>query len=224
MTGWEPERIDSMHATLRPGDLVYDIGAEEGDMPGLWASWGCDVLLVEPNPRVWPNVRAIFEANDLTDRLRGYFVGFASDHQTPGRPGWTEEHVGAEPVWPACAFGEVIRDHGFLVIDERPDCPATTVDLLAELYGPPDAITIDVEGAEYRVLRGARRTLETARPVVWVSIHTDLEWMRLRYATEGAAVLHRYMAELGYVPEHLATDHEEHWIFHHPDGRRPGVR
>ena len=55
--GWEVERLDAMHAVIRPGDTVIDVGTEEGDMSALCAQWaGPDgnMILVEPNPKVWP--------------------------------------------------------------------------------------------------------------------------------------------------------------------------
>lgn len=204
---WEPERLDSMHANLRPGMVVYDIGAEEGDLPALWASWGCDTVLVEPGRRVWPNMRATFAANDLPDPVAA-FVGFCdrSTHFVRDRP-----CLG----WPTQASGPICEDHQFPAVGERPDIGKVTIDDLAEFCGrPPDAITIDVEGAEYRVLQGARGVLARHRPIVWASIHTDAGWMDLRYPGQGIGTVRQLMeTELGYRPEHLATDHEEHWVF-----------
>src|SRR5882724_6033705 len=64
-TGWEVERLDALRASIEPGKLVFDVGAEEGDMSALYALWGAQVVLFEPNERVWPNIRAIWEANRL---------------------------------------------------------------------------------------------------------------------------------------------------------------
>lgn len=208
--GWEKERLASMHANIEPGQLVYDIGAEEGDLPALWASWGADVVLFEPNPRVWPNIKVIFEANDLADRVRGCFVGFAGDTDTypegalPGT-GW------AGGWWPDAALGEVIGDHGFMNLCERPDVPSVTIDQARLIVGKPDAITIDVEGAELQVLEGARATLTGIdQPTVWVSIHP--EFMAEMYGTHPDDI-HNLMAWCGYRSKHLATDHEQHWVF-----------
>lgn len=206
--GWEKERLIAMYASIGEGDLVYDIGAEEGDMPALWASWGADVVLVEPNPLVWPNIRCIFEGNSLVDNVRGYHVGFAGD--IPGEnPEWDAEHVGVG-TWPKCAYGPVIPDHGFLHLVERPEVPITTIDALAAEHGAPTHITIDVEGSELMVLRGAENTLRDARPVVFASLHTDAPWMAEKYPDGGGEHVNAFMTSLGYEAIHLATDHEIH--------------
>ena len=73
---WEPERLTSMCDLLTGNDTLYDIGSEEATCP-LAASWGCRVVMVEPDPRVWPNIRTCFTANDLESKVAGVFVGFA---------------------------------------------------------------------------------------------------------------------------------------------------
>lgn len=52
--------------------------------------------------------------------------------------------------------------------------PAVTVDELAERYGSPTHIKIDVEGHEAAVLRGSRNTLTTHRPVLFLEIHNEM--------------------------------------------------
>lgn len=204
VTGWEVERIASMHDHLGDGGLsVWDIGAEEGDLPALWASWGNDVALFEPNNRVWPNPRAIFEANGLTPLAT--FPGFAADHDGDR----DIEHLGTRDaqLWPTSSLGPLIGDHGFCNLCERPDIPRVKVDSVAEVIGPPDAVTIDVEGAELRVLSGAERVLREHRPYVWVSVHPQFMMDTHR---DTPAQLDGYMASLGYKRELLAVDHEHH--------------
>lgn len=216
---WEPERIDAMHAVIGPDDVVYDVGAEEADMSALWASWGARVVLIEPNPKVWPNIRAIFDCNDLAGHVEAWFVGFCGD-QLRLRPEWDAEHVHPPHLgWPRCAWGPVIGDHGFLALPERPDCPVTTVDLLAGHFGPPTVVTIDVEGAELSVLRGAADVLATYRPRVFVSVHLDMPWIDRHYPGDTGDALDAFMVRFGYEGRHLATDHESHWEYRHPEGR-----
>lgn len=203
--GWETARIfdiaDHLGVPLNGGHRIFDIGAEEGDMPGLWALLGAHVVCVEPNPLVWPNIRAIFESNELP--TPGWFVGFAGAERR-------DDHDDRPEGWPACAYGAVVGDHGFCQLNERPDIPVTTIDALAARYGPPTLVTIDVEGSELEVLRGASATLLNYRPTVWVSVHH--RFMLDQYATDPGE-LFELMDRYGYQPTFLAHDHETHWRF-----------
>lgn len=212
--GWEPERLAAMydHISSRPDQVVYDIGAEEGDFPALWASWGAEVVCVEPNPKVWPNIRTIFEANSFQDKMLGWHVGFAGA-ETVYQSEWDYDHARTVDGWPSCSYGDVIGDHGFLVLPERPEVSIITIDELAKLYKPPTVITIDVEGAELTVLRGASKVLFQNRPTVFVSVHIDLPWIDEKYPGDTGEKVAEHMEFHGYVGEHLATDHEEHWVW-----------
>lgn len=213
--GWETERLAAMHdrITDMPDPvIVFDIGAEEGDFSALFTSWGAQVVVFEPNPLVFPNIRFIWEANDLPAPL-GYFAGFACNH-TNLQPEQVEE-IFNQPDrdgWPACAFGPVIGDHGFRNVFERfHDTPQIKLDDYAYLTGfVPDLLTIDVEGSELEVLRGAENILTERHPDVFVSIHPEFITNAYPYSD---ATLHEFMANLGYTGSHLATDHEEHWWF-----------
>ncbi len=204
---WESERLADMADRLRAGMHIVDVGAEEGDFPALWASWGCSVSLVEPDPRVWPNMRATFEANGLTQPMVSW-VGFACDVD--------DDHggrVAGKNGWPPEADGNPIVDHRFRHLSQQANTtPQVRLDTMLH-FNHVDAITIDVEGSELAVLEGAKRILLFDRPVVWVSIHTDHRWMDDQYPTGKARDVHRHMRGMGYVGTHLATDHEEHWRY-----------
>jgi FkbM family methyltransferase len=211
---WEATRLAAMHHFIRPGDVVYDIGAEEGDFPALFASWGANIVMFEPNPKVWPNIKAIFEANGLADHVWGTFVGFAG--VVPRRnEAWDDEHVNPRSgCWPKCANGPIIGDHGFLVLPERPDVPVRSIDEMVRKTGtPPTIITIDVEGAELTVLRGAMETLAEVRPIVFVSIHIDMPWIDEKFPGDTGVNVRQFMSDRHYEPVYLTTDHEQHWVF-----------
>ena len=168
---WEATRLAAMRHFIQPGDPVYDIGAEEGDFPALFASWGAHLVLVEPNPHVWPCIRWTWEANDLPAPLK-WHVGLLGD--APQSADLDDSNAVDMDGWPACAYGPMIPDHGFRHLNEHAGIvsPVTTLDLLAQGL-PPDVVTMDVEGGELHVLRGAQETLAEHRPIVFVSIHPE---------------------------------------------------
>lgn len=216
---WEYDRLASIHSAVRShmerivdlGDvgipLMLDVGAEEGDFSALFASWGCDVVGVEPNPKVWPNIKAIFEANDLRSSWIDYYVGLC------GAAFNEYENEGLSGVqWPDCANGPLIGNHGFVsLVESGRTKPVTTIDRIRErLNRRIDFITMDIEGAELRALEGATEVLKYDKPVIWVSVHDA--FMQHDYGCNREDLL-RYMRNLGYRCEWLQRDHEEHWKF-----------
>lgn len=205
----EAARFAAMSTVIGPGDVVWDIGAEEGDHAALYAMWGAQVVLCEPNPKAWPNIRAIWEANGLAPPLMCW-AGFIGDEITPDTSG--NLGVTVLNMWPAVADGEVVGNHGSLNLSDD-DFPCKTIDYLTP--PAPTVLTIDVEGSELQVLRGAKHTLEEHRPHVFVSLHPEMAAYRYGQMDIVKAV-RWYMEERGYPNGgaiHLATDHEQHWYF-----------
>jgi FkbM family methyltransferase len=209
---WEVERLRSMHALLEPGMVLYDIGTETGDLSSLFAKWvePGGVVLFEPNPRAWPNVRAIWEANDAAPPL-GCFVGFANDF-TELRDIAATRTLGD---WPGAASLAVCDDHGMWELCHQPAVEKAAhvrIDDAVGLLGvpAPDAITIDVEGAELLVVQGAMRTLREDRPIVWASVHERL--MADAYQETAGKLLQTFL-DIDYSVEFLGCDHESHYLF-----------
>lgn len=204
---WEATRLAAMRTVIGPGSVVYDVGAEEGDFPALWASWGASVVLAEPNPKVWPNIKLVWTANELPDPLLAW-CGFLG-----AEPDGAVNVAALQGRWPLSASGPVIGDHGFCQLGERPDLPTTTLDVLvASGLTPPTVVTMDVEGSEHLVLSGAVETIREHGPEVFVSIHP--EFALHHYGLRDAVEWHRgFFGSLGYEETFLAIDHEHHWWF-----------
>lgn len=217
-TGWETERLDALFDVIKSqiyyGSgkvVVYDVGTEEGDMTGLYSQWGADVHAFEPNPLVWPNIRAIWEANKFKP-LAGYFVGFCAA-DTDMHPENIEPIIaeGDRDGWPVCAYGELIGNHGFRTIFERSgDTPRIRIDDYVKAHTPPTIITMDVEGAEFEVLKGAEQTIIDHKPVIYISVHP--EFMFAGFDTYEAD-MHLWLRRHNYTGEHIAYDHEHHWEY-----------
>lgn len=204
--GWEAERLASMFSELSPGGFVVDVGAECGDFTALYGTWGLEVAAIEPAAAYWPAIRVHLEANGVEPEW--CFEGFAS---APEQATQVLVVVGGG-AWPQTSDGPVIPDAGFAHLCHRGEHQAATLDTLVGENGPCDAVTIDVEGAEYRVLDGARQVLEAHRPLVWVAIHTDARWMAEQYPGEGRDAVERLLAEHEYDVVELADSHETHLL------------
>lgn len=198
--GWERERLEHMHSTTRPGDRVLYVGAEEGEMCALLQMWGAQVRLVEPNDRVWPNIKAIWDANELAPPA-SIFVGFCGKESTGNMmDGWFDS-------WPPCAFGEVIGDHGFKELRDPGERPIVSIDDMRLI---PDMITMDVEGAEWEVLQGAEQTIDRYHPRIYLSLHP--EFLIDQYGKYSYEV-RRWLIDKGYTETLLAYEHECHLVY-----------
>jgi hypothetical protein len=80
--------------------------------------------------------------------------------------------------------------------------PSVTLDAFCrERRIAPDVIKIDVEGAELRVLRGARAILTTHRPRVLCEVHPR----QMENCGSSLAEFNAYLDSVGYVSETLDT-------------------
>lgn len=210
--GWERARLNALHETIKSqvdhlGDCrLYYVGAEEGEMPALCQMWGARVVLFEPNPKVWPNIKAIWDANKLEYPIS--FCGFASNESS----GQLELYAG----FPPSADGEVISNHGFMnlsEIDREKSSQIKVDDLIATGVNgllPPTILTMDVEGSEWEVLRGAEQTLRLHKPVIFLSLHPEFMY---QLHGEYASDCRTWIKALGYEEQLLDYQHEVHLAY-----------
>lgn len=208
---WEAHTLALANHLIKPESVVWDIGGEEGDFPALWGSWGANVVIVEPNPYVWTQIRLHWEANCVDDEFDEgpWFlpvVGLASDVTVEAEPDYP---IGSRGGWPEVAYGEVFPAHGFRHIWEHSGVsPQFRLDDLG--LPDPDVVMMDIEGGEFHALRGMERTLIEARPHLVVSVHS--EFMMELYG-ERSEDLVAWVASMGYDWRLICTDHEQHVWF-----------
>lgn len=210
--GWEVARTEEMLKVLKPTDILFEGGVEEGDLTALFVKYsGCQVVMFEPNDRVWPCIKAIWEANDLPVPI-SFFPGFLSSKTAIN-------HVWGN-WWQTMTKDGMIHDHGFKQLYENyPDVPQITLDDYCAITGIyPTVLNLDVEGAEWDVIKGAEQTLRTKKPIIFMSVHA--EFLFDSYRNEGiwkekygdrCFVVHmlRFIDELGYKHEIIEWDYHE---------------
>ena len=198
---WERPRTDSIVEHMPHGGTLIDVGVEHGSLSALYQYLRPDMrmALIEPSCEFWPNIRLTWQANMLPGPV-ACCVALVGE----------ENHGDPETaIWPECAASDIeCEPKSYRYLHQHTDTPQVTLDAWATF--PVHGITIDVEGAELRVLRGAHDLLVSARPAVWVSVHPDL--MERDYG-HVPADLQSFMFDVGYRGAHLATDHEEHWCY-----------
>ena len=206
--GWEFCRFESFDRHLRRGMRFIDVGAEHGWITAVLAKHyvGAEnMILVEPSPEFWTNIRLIWEHNELPmpEDIVPAFVAaepYGDNEHFTSWPSWTD---GAEEC-PAMAYRSLAH--------HAHEVPTTTIDRIARrALGPIDAINIDIEGAEMLAIQGGLDTLLHDRPLVWISVHPDL--MARDFGVERCEDLFDLMHSLGYGREYLGTDHEQHHAF-----------
>jgi FkbM family methyltransferase len=151
-------QTDLMSAQLRPGMVLFDVGAHAGYFTLLAArrvGASGQVVAFEPEPH---NV-AMLRANVVLNKLGNVSVEAAA---VAGREGTRRFGHGAGSGTGALAeAGEL-------------EVRAVTLDAYCGRSRlTPDAIKIDVEGGELEVLDGASALLRDARPLVFLSTHGE---------------------------------------------------
>lgn len=215
--GWEKERLFKLHEEIKRQKLnrikpvVYYVGAEEGEMPALCQMWGAEVVMFEPNPIAWPNIKAIWDANSLKAPA-GMFVGFASNSTEESPDHLDARAIGYTTEWPKCALDEVVGDHGFKELYQESDAfPQIKIDDYAQRSGIiPTIITFDCEGSDWQVMRGAENTLHKYHPVIFASIHPEFMFHQFG---EYSRDFRNWIIDRGYKEEFLDYRHELHTLY-----------
>lgn len=200
--GWEKQRHQSMKQHIGKDDFVYYVGAEEGEFPALCSKWGAQVVMFEPNPKVWGNIKSIWIANKLKNPI--CVEAFASNENKNN----AIIHNGS---FPAVADEPPIGNHGFKELYlEGENYPQIKIDTIAEQIDKPTALIMDVEGSEYEVLKGAHESLIKWRPKIWLSLHP--EFIFHQWGIYGREV-RDFIIGIGYQEYLLEYEHEVHFYY-----------
>jgi FkbM family methyltransferase len=136
------------------GDLVFDVGAHAGNHVRALSALGCRVVAIEPQPDFARILRLFFGRSQNVTILEAG----VSDH--PGRAQLsiserTPTVTSLAPDWREARSGDA--DFAEVRWNRAVEIEVTTLDALADTYGAPAFIKLDIEGSEPAALAGLSR-------------------------------------------------------------------
>ena len=181
----------AMSQVLEPGDRFVDIGANNGMITLHGAALVTDsgsVEIFEPNPECCRRIEEVLELNNinhvklhqmgLSDQSDTLTLSVITDHSGMGTlasPGDTYDKMVSKTFEVPVFVGD---------------------DVLMQNSMPIKFIKIDVEGFEFRDLKGLQNTLKTWHPVVITEVVKD--W--LERDNTNRTEIYQFMKQLGYLP------------------------
>lgn len=170
---WNADEYRAFKAAVRPGSIVFDVGANAGAYTVLFAQWAGSaghVYAFEPDRRAFEGLTAHLRLNGVAEWTTASLAAVLD------RPGSASLVASDSPGGSRVASSPGIDGRGGNV-------QAVSIDHVCRERGVvPDVIKIDVEGAELSVLRGARETIAAAgdRLTLFVEMHPAL-WREAGY-------------------------------------------
>ena len=188
--GYEPELAECVKQSIDREKDAIDIGANVGFFSVLFGKTlgsNSRVLSVEPTPGALKNLKSNLERNGIGNSI--VFEGALS--KETGELEFNQV-VGHEEY---SSIQNIAHQNALGFETETIKVKCETLDSLVEKHGlQPGFIKMDVEGAEWEVIQGAKETLEKYKP----SILTELDDQLLRgFGTNSESVC-SYLESLGY--------------------------
>jgi FkbM family methyltransferase len=145
-------RLRTLYAGfVRPGDLVFEIGAHAGNRVRALSALGCRVVALEPQPDFARVLRTLF------GRTAGVTIVEAAVSDRPGQGTLSlSERTPTVTTLDARWRDARAADPDFSRVqwNRRIDVQTTTLDLLISRFGAPRFVKIDCEGSEAAILQG----------------------------------------------------------------------
>ena len=143
---------------LKQGDIIFDIGANVGNITNIFLSLGAKVIAVEPEISLQKVLNFRFRTKDViiiekaASDTEGEEIMFIHEVGS-GKNTLSEKWKDVLQNNATTRFKDVIR------FSEQRLVKTTTLDKLIQSYGRPIYVKIDVEGCEFKVIRGLSSSL-----------------------------------------------------------------
>ncbi len=141
---------------VKPGDLVYDIGAHVGDRVSSFRRLGARVVALEPQPLLMRVLQLIHGRDPSVILLPAAVAGTSGEYVL---------HVNSRNPTVSTLSNAFMIEAEFAagwegqIWDQALTVPAITLEHLIKSVGPPVFVKIDVEGFEDEVLAGLSQSI-----------------------------------------------------------------
>jgi FkbM family methyltransferase len=190
----EPWLQELLRSELRPGDCFYDVGAHTGFfalIASRFVGTSGKIVAFEPDPDNAATLKANMAKNDVTQLTLVEAVVWSS----PGEVTFQR------------ALGASNRTQGQIMTEPNPRLEQIMVpairldDFIFEEGNPiPQLIKMDVEGAEWGALQGARKLLDRMKPRLLCEVHDRGQMGQIQ----------DHLRQFGYAAEEWNPVHEHY--------------
>jgi FkbM family methyltransferase len=158
----EPETIEWIRRYIKPGEVLWDIGANVGPFALYAAKREAKVFAFEPHAYTFAVLMRNVQINRLEDRIVPLWLALSDRTSVDS---FFQRDSGAGHAM--SALRAPVNVSGSFVAEFRQPCLAITADEAARIFAlpKPDHIKLDVDGHEPEILEGAKGVLSTVKSV-----------------------------------------------------------
>jgi FkbM family methyltransferase len=181
--GSRDESLALMRSLIEPGDLVFDVGANNGMKTELFLACGAKVVCFEPQPQFVKELRAKFKGDP---NVMIALVGLGKEREFSREMFVCAKAPNISTLSKDFTVQSRFVRHGYKWNDKL-KINLTTLDLMIEKHGRPKFCKIDVEGFEFEVFSGLHRTIP------WIAFEFNIDQIK------SSKRCLEYLTNLGYT-------------------------